>query len=138
RGHSGYDYAYGQGTNIIAAADGALYVPAVDVVNDPGGNDPWCSFHTFYINHGSGWTTWYLHSAQLSVGSFGSTEHAQCQNGVHSNITADQFVAQVHKGDVLATVGNFAYGKVGGVGYHLHFEVRRGCDISAGAAKNCM
>ena len=149
RGHSGYDYAYGIGTVVVAAADGDLYVPASDSVNNPAGTaDPYCDFHTFYIRHRSGWTTWYLHTAAITVGTFSSSPHAQqCSDiytapsklvsaGIYG--TSDTFVAHITKGEAIATVGNWAYGYFGGVGYHLHFEVRRGCDVSTGTAKGCL
>jgi murein DD-endopeptidase MepM/ murein hydrolase activator NlpD len=135
RGHSGYDYGYGAGTVIVAAQSGTLYVPANDPVNDPGGNDPWCTFHSFYIDHGNGWTTWYLHAARLLVG---VSPHGACTNGIASNIRYDEPIAHVSQGQSVAVVGNFANGVAGGVGYHLHFEVRRGCDLSSGAVKQCM
>jgi len=76
RGHPGYDYGYGQDTSIVAPADGTLYLPASDPVNSAG-SDPWCTFHTFYINHANGWTTWYLHAAQLSI----VVPHHDCSPG---------------------------------------------------------
>ena len=141
RGHSGYDYAYGQGTVVVAAADGDLYVPASDPVNNPAGAyDPYCDYHTFYIYHGNGWTTWYLHTFKITVGSFSSSPHGKCPGlepaGTYG--TSDTFVAHVYKGEAVATVGDWADGYAGGVGYHLHFEVRRGCDISAGITEGCM
>lgn len=141
RGHSGYDYNYVQGTVVVSAADGDLYVPASDPVNNPAGTyDPYCDYHTFYIYHGSGWATWYLHTAIITVGSFSSSQHGQC-NGLEPAGTygaSDTFVAHVYKGQAVATVGNWADGYAGGVGYHLHFEVRRGCDISTGVTKGCL
>lgn len=140
RGHSGYDYNYAKGTTAIAAADGDLYVPAYDPVNTSAARDPYCDLHTFYIRHGSnGWTTWYLHTSQITVGSFSSTTHGQCSgeqsSGTYS--TSDTFVAHVTKGEAVAVVGDWASGEAGGVGPHLHFEVRRGCDFSTGVAKGC-
>jgi len=133
RGHSGFDYGYPQNTTIIAAQGGMLYVPAQDPVNNWGGSDPWCTLHSFYIDHGNGWTTWYLHADHLTVG----TPHA-CPSGVNSNIASDQPIAQVQKGQPVAVVGTFASGVVGGVGPHLHFEVRRGCNNSTGSLQGCM
>lgn len=136
RGHSGYDYKYGPNTAIVAAQDGILYVPATDVINNPQGSyDPWCDFHTFYIDHGNGWTTWYLHADHLTVG---SPPHA-CPNGYKTRyINQDEYIAYVHKGQPVAMVGNFAYGHAGGVGYHLHFEVRMHCDHSTGVMTGCL
>jgi hypothetical protein len=137
RGHSGYDYGYGPTTTILAAQEGTLYIPAADTVNIWDGSDPWCKYHTFYIDHGcspkwfpscrDGWTTWYLHASDLTVG----TPHA-CTNGVGSNITSDEYIRYVHKGDPVAHVGTY-----GVAGYHLHFEVRRGCDRSTGSMRSC-
>ncbi len=144
RGHSGYDYGYGQNTTIVAAADGVLYIPANDPVNDPSGSDPWCDFHTFYIDHRNGWTTWYLHahrlSDQLAAGLPPGVPHP-CNSGKTSHISSDERIALVHKGDPIALVGNFAdgvEGSAGVIGYHLHFEVRRGCDFANGKLQGCM
>jgi hypothetical protein len=140
RGHSGYDYGYPKGTTVVAAADGDLYVPAYDPVNTSTKDDPYCDLHTFYIRNGAnGWTTWYLHTSQITVGTFGSTPHAQCvgEQPAGAFATADTFVGHVTKGEAIAIVGDWADGHAGGVGPHLHFEVRRGCDFSAGIATEC-
>lgn len=133
RGHSGYDFGYGPGTPIVAAADGILRVPATDMINDPRGSDPWCTYHTFYIDHGNGITTWYLHADHLT----GGTPHS-CPSGTGSNIPADETIdTVVHKGDQVAVVGDFANGEPGDVGYHLHFEARSGCRFQAGEIQEC-
>lgn len=126
RGHSGYDYNYGPTTQIVAAQAGTLYIPAGDMINNFGGGDPWCTFHTFFIDHGNGLTTWYLHADHLIVGTL--QPHA-CPN----SISRDEPIAQVKKGDAIAVVGS-----MGAASPHLHFEVRRGCDFANGAAHGCM
>jgi hypothetical protein len=134
RGHSGYDYGYTPETAVIVApADGTLYVPASDPINGhPGGSDPWCAWHTFYIDHGNGWTTWYLHADHLTVN---GRYNPNCASD--PAISSDVKIGQVHRGDQVAVVGNFADGYPGGVGYHLHFEVRRGCYFQEGQIQGC-
>lgn len=124
RGHSGYDYGYALGTPIVAAADGVFYIPAQDPVN---GSDPWCSFHTFYIDHGGGWTTWYLHAADLAV----PGAHHDC-SASQPSIAADERIADVRRGQTVATVGKFGVN-----GPHLHFEVRKNCVRSGGGISGC-
>jgi len=125
RGHSGYDYGYNSSTAVtVAAADGTLYIPARDPVNDSGGSDPWCAWHTFYIDHGNGWSTWYLHSDHLLIGS-----QRSCPG---PGISADELMGPVTRGQPVGVIGNF-----GVVSPHLHFEVRRGCERSNGKIVNC-
>ena len=128
-GHAGYDYRYGPGTIIVAAADGKTYIPARDAIYGRAG-DPWCALHAFYIDHGGGWSTWYLHAERLLVNggrlANGAPPHA-CPNGINSRIDRDEALGAVKRGDPVALVGGFAHGRARGVGYHLHFEVRRDC-----------
>ena len=128
-GHAGYDYRYGPGTEIVAAADGKLYIPAGDSLYGRD-RDPWCAGHVFYIDHGEGWTTWYLHADHLVLNG-GKLEDGRdphpCAFGIHTKIKHDEFVGPVVRGEPVAVIGNFAQGHAGGVGYHLHFEVRRDC-----------
>lgn len=132
RGHSGYDFAYASGTAVVAPADGDLYVPALDPINSPS-SDPWCTFHTIFIDHGHGWTTWYLHTDRLAAGA----AHP-CTNGTGTTISADEFIGHVIKGQAIAYVGGFANGSATGISPHLHFEVRRGCEYPSGAVQNCL
>jgi Peptidase family M23 len=129
RGHSGYDYDYSQHTQIVAAADGVLYLPASDPINS-GGSDPWCTYHTFYIKHSNGLTTWYLHAEGLAW-----AVSRDCQNPPKT----DQKIADVSKGQYIANVGNFCQAPMPRcpVGYHLHFEVRRGCSLVGIAVQGC-
>ena len=93
-GHPGYDYktidqdpANGQ-IDVLAAADGIAHVPSSS------------EYGTIWIDHGNGYSTWYLHLSKRSV-------------------TENQYV---YKGDKIGVSGNIApfY-----VGPHLHFEVRK-------------
>ena len=140
---------------MIAPADGGLYVPVSDPVTNYGGAaDPYCDYHSFYIWHGNGRVTWYLHTSAIYDATFTASLHyKQCSNittapknlvvaGTYG--TSDTFVKQVKKGDPIATVGNWASGYSGGVGYHLHFEVRHCADFSTDsnghitALRNCL
>lgn len=131
-GHAGYDYRYGPGTAIIAPADGTLYIPASDAIYGRAG-DPWCALHAFYIDHGNGWSTWYLHADHLTLNggrlADGKLPHV-CDAWLQTRIDHDERVGVVKRGETVAIVGNFARGFAGGVGYHLHFEVRRDCIVS--------
>ena len=114
-GHSGYDYGV-ESESVIAPADGKLYIPQTDPVN---GNcnkaSPWQGWHTFYIDHENGYSSWYLHCASLEpeiakvVLPAGTPDYSKYVN--------------VKKGDKVATSGNYAACIT--VGYHLHFEVRK-------------
>ncbi|HXR89268.1 MAG TPA: M23 family metallopeptidase [Steroidobacteraceae bacterium] len=128
-GHAGYDYRYGAGTVIVAAADGNAYIPAGDAIYSRAG-DPWCALHAFYIDHGGGWATWYLHARGILLNggrlANGAPPHS-CPRGIDSRIDRDEALGPVRRGEPIAIVGGFAHGQPGGVGYHLHFEVRRDC-----------
>ena len=143
RGHPGYDYGFAAGsTEIVAPADGDLYVPAHDT--ETTATDPWCSDHIFYIKHGNvgGWTTWYLHDQKITVAPLGSCYDGVtncCNQTSRTNpISQDEWIAHVSQNQVIATVGRFAGGDPTGVGAHLHFEVRRTCDFSTGAVNHCL
>ncbi|MDP1884803.1 MAG: M23 family metallopeptidase [Candidatus Moranbacteria bacterium] len=99
-GHPGYDFAVPAGTDVLAPADGKLYWAMSDPVNgDVSG------FGTFYIDHGNGNTTWFLHCSGLTQDVLDEIQ----QNGY----------ATVYQGDHIAESSN-----KGTSGYHLHFEVR--------------
>jgi hypothetical protein len=102
-GHPGYDYSVGDGGLVQATADGKLYKAKKDSVNGGG----WIKYHTFYIDHENGYSSWYLHCKNL-------------EPAIESEIEQNGF-ASVYKGQVIAATGN-----KGVKGYHLHFEVRKG------------
>ncbi len=92
-GHPGFDYRAGAGTQLYASADGVIF----DVQD---------STNTFYIDHGNGYRSYYLHTG-TSNGQGGWTRN---------NVTGT-----IKRGDPIAKVGG-----AGGFPPHLHFEVRRG------------
>jgi len=100
-GHPGYDYSIPIDTDIKATEKGKLYKAKNDPVNGGG----WNKFHTFYIDHENGYTSWYLHCKNLTA-------------DVEAEITQKGF-ANVIKGQIVAKSGNYPSGA-----YHLHFEVR--------------
>jgi len=100
--HPGFDFAVGNGTNVLAPFAGKLYWATTDLVNgNPG------TFGTFYIDHENGYTSWFLHCSGLTQGVLDQIQ----QKGY----------ADVSKGDHIAESGN-----QGSSAYHLHFEVRKG------------
>jgi hypothetical protein len=113
-GHSGYDYPAPSLTPIVAPADGRLYKATYDTVNHncKCDSDGWDEWHSFYIDHGNGFTTWYLHVDHLSP-----DIEAQIGNDFTKSV-------EVKQGQTIAYTGNF--GQCSPVGQHLHFEVRRG------------
>lgn len=124
-GHFGTDFAVAAGAEIIATASGRLFKAIDDPVNGNGRTDTaWDGFHTFYIQHGqyvgpdgsqvfepNGYSSWYLHSAGLAP-------------DIEWALLAENFV-NVERGQPIAYSGDWAYGNDGGVGDHLHFEVRK-------------
>jgi prepilin-type processing-associated H-X9-DG protein len=102
-GHVGYDYSVRSGTLVRATAAGKLYRAKKDPVNGGG----WKKFHTFYIDHGNGYSSWYLHCKSLGA----SIKYEIKQKGF----------ANVSTGQVIGKSG-----KKGAAGPHLHFEVRKG------------
>jgi hypothetical protein len=125
-GHSGYDFKYGKGTPILAAADGTLEVPASDPINNPPGSDPKTSFNTLRIIHPNGYETWYLHAREGSecIAFIGRP----CGKNSPSRPQPGDTV-QVKAGGIIGRVGNTGTDcdkrNVEGC-FHLHFEVRIG------------
>lgn len=102
-GHSGFDFHADKGalTDLVATADGDLIVPLSDPINGQGkSSSPDSCFHTFYIDHHNGYTSWYLHS----------TSHID--------------PGHVKRGQLVGKAG--ATSCVGTVAIHLHFELRKG------------
>jgi Peptidase family M23 len=112
-GHSGYDYPFSHFTHIVAPAAGTLYKASKDWVNANSScaAQGWKQWHTFYIDHGNGFSTWYLHADSLE---------ASIEKTIGNNYNVG---VPVTTGQLVAYVGNFA--KCSTVGYHLHFEVRQ-------------
>ncbi len=123
-GHRGYDYPQTRGKKILAAASGNLFL-ATEITDseqsDFWRNDSiaekfsniiysWDDYHTFYIIHSSGYSTWYLHADDLS-------------DGVEEQIRTNGY-AEVKRGDHIGYVGDKAP-PTKPVGIHLHFAVRK-------------
>lgn len=118
-GHPGYDYPYTRDTPVVAAASGRLFKAQTDTVNHTRNvnskcfnSNAWTEWHAFYIDHDNGYTTWYLHVKGLAP---------EIEKAIRNDFST--FV-DVQAGQIVAFVGNWA--KCTSVGYHLHFEVRRG------------
>src|SRR5262249_26574596 len=70
---------------------------------------PWEQHHTFYIDHGNGWSTWYLYADDLAP-------------DVKGEIAQDGY-AVVVKGETVAYAGSFGLHCLGCT--TLHFDVRK-------------
>ena len=116
-GHAGYDFKCADGTGIIAPADGDLYkaqTDPIDGVNKSwylknfGKDNPtaWEGWHTFYIKHINGYSTWFLHCTKLV-------------DEIENVLNDYQKFVSVKQGHPIAFSGHY-----GGVPPHLHFEVR--------------
>jgi murein DD-endopeptidase MepM/ murein hydrolase activator NlpD len=111
-GHPGYDYSYAS-KSIVAPANGVLFKAQSDPINGTScETSAWDAFHTFYIDHLNGFTTWYLHAETLEA-----TIEAQIGNDLSKGVP-------VQSGQTIATSGD--YWACGNLHDHLHFEVRRG------------
>jgi len=117
-GHAGYDFKASEGTELIAPADGYLYKGQVDPIDGVNKNwalknlgvsspTAWEGWHTFFIKHPNGYSTWFLHCKNLVD---------EIENQL---ITDYQKCVFVKEGQTIAYSG-----KYGGVPPHLHFEVR--------------
>lgn len=91
-GHPGYDYVAPYGTNLYAPADGWLEVPTSDTIY----SNP-ATFNTFRIDHGNGYSTWFLHASERINPGF---------------VTRGQYIGKTGDRGVPGAP-------------HLHFEVRR-------------
>lgn len=108
-GHPGYDYPVPFETPVYAAASGTI--AQMDCPTDGsscvGEGSGWGRVR---INHGNGYTSWYLHlSSQVG--------------GLSVNDT-------VEKGDLIGYSGDTVPSPYN-VGYHLHFEVRKGSELTS-------
>jgi len=124
--HSGYDFRYGKGTTIVAPAEGDLFKAHDDRSINGGinGNNTgwykknfsknnctaWEGWHSFYIKHLNGYSTWFLHCEKL-------------EDRIENQIRLD-YTKSVHvkRGEPVATVGTYGFSYDN---YHLHFEVRK-------------
>lgn len=129
RGHSGFDYAYPEGTQIYAAHDGDLFTPATDpILGSPS------QFNTFYIRDSSGFSTWYLHSSRSGPTAISTTCNIPLLRRGQKLANGDVCVGHVTRGTPVATVSSTG---VCPTCAHLHFEVRAACDFSALQLKGC-
>jgi len=117
RGHPGYDYPVNSNTEILAPADGILRKAIRDTIDTCSMKisvSSWDAYHTFYIEHADGYSTWFLHASGLVPPVSVEIE----QKGY----------AIVKKGQVVAYTGRFC-GCVSepclNLPAHLHFEVRK-------------
>ena len=108
-GHPGYDFKYGY-YPLLAPASGYLFKASVDTINGKRGkNTAWEGYHTFFILHHNGYTTWYLHAESLLP---------EIEASIGQNFSKPFYVK---RGEMVGTSGERGTG-----GPHLHFEVRSG------------
>jgi murein DD-endopeptidase MepM/ murein hydrolase activator NlpD len=101
--HSGYDYSMPLNTNLYATIGGKLRKAASNPVV---GNEDWDHYHAIYIDHGNGYSSWYLHCDSLDA----ALEQEIDQGGY----------VEVTKGQLIGKSGD--YGANGQE--HLHFELQ--------------
>jgi murein DD-endopeptidase MepM/ murein hydrolase activator NlpD len=101
------DGQLGNGHDILATQNGKLYKDATGEIYSNG----WDSYHAFYIDHGNGYYSWYLHSGRLNA-----TVESQIQTQGYATVTKGQHIAEV--------AGYGPYG-LNDFPDHLHFEVRK-------------
>jgi murein DD-endopeptidase MepM/ murein hydrolase activator NlpD len=80
-------------------------------------DSPWDGFHTFFIDHENGFSSWYLHCDHLTK----EIADILLPGGLPNY---DAYV-EVDSGQEIAVSGD--WGSEGS--YHLHFEVRQGKQI---------
>jgi murein DD-endopeptidase MepM/ murein hydrolase activator NlpD len=116
-GHAGYDFAYPVMTAIQVTADGDLYKAQSDSIDGAnrnwylkkfGKDNPtaWEGWHTFYIKHPNGYSSYFLHCTKLV-------------DEIENQLQDYGKCVPVKQGQLIAYTGNY-----GGVPAHLHFEVR--------------
>lgn len=149
-GHSGYDFGASLRTQILAPADGLLFIPTEDPITRR--SDPTGAINTFNvmaIDHGNGFVTWYLHVG-CEAGTVGPGGKVVCpapedyrglknrKNQTHtcspSQLTHGGCL--VHRGDVIGLVGNMGLSATSTVA-HLHFEVRIGLTTTPNSPPVC-
>jgi murein DD-endopeptidase MepM/ murein hydrolase activator NlpD len=140
-GHAGFDYPQALGTEIIAPADGLLFIPTKSNTF----REPVDKFYVMALDHGNGYASWFLH-----IGCTTGTKDSRCalNGGDFRGIDANgNHVCQppndlttigcpVKSGDVIGLVGNKGLGTSTLVA-HLHFEVRKGITEHSGGLPTC-
>jgi len=127
--HSGYDYSYPDiaGRSIFSAAGGTLCVAELRTTPDgvnlwrdrakcaiQGGLvGQWALYHTMWMKHSNGYSTWYLHAEAL-------------EPVIHAQIVAQGYATIPSHGYGLGFVGGCCANPNAPSGYaaHLHFGVR--------------
>jgi hypothetical protein len=129
-GHTGYDYPSPLGTEIIAPADGLLFIPNAQSTTF---GEPVATFDVLAIDHGNGYASWFLHlgcepgtrdhHCLLNGGDFRGIDANGNEICSHTQLTT--VGCAIRRGDVIGLVGNKGLFPSIAVA-HLHFEVRMG------------
>jgi hypothetical protein len=117
-GSPGYEFAIPKLTPIYAPAAGELFKAWIDPVNPSKacpGLTAWDAAHTFYIDHGNGYSSWFLKADALDP-------------SIEAQIGSDYSKsAHVNAGDRIAFSGSFGHcGTPDSLPSGLAFEMRQG------------
>ena len=149
-GHSGFDYPQTFRTQIIATADGLLFIPSDDPVIPPDQKlgESVSKFDILALDHGNGFASWFLHVG-CEAGTIDNKGNVVCKKtqdfrGIDASgkviCSHDQLVTTgcpVKRGDVVGLVGNKGLLKKTSVS-HLHFEVRTGLTENKNGLPTCV
>jgi hypothetical protein len=126
-GHPGFDYhaPSGIGEPIYAPAPGVVFIPSSDPLTPvKAGGNPIEKFNILAVDHGNGFTTWYLHLGNQETGE--DFRVIQCPN----QPKIDLFLPANRTRHDIQVAADCQIGSVGDKGVpgspHLHFEVRVG------------
>lgn len=135
-GHPGFDYQAERGTPVFAAAEGIAFIPDSDPITSS--KNPTKAVDTFnilVIDHGNGYSTWYLHLGTDSPKADFRLIKCPGDSTEFKLIDAQTIQHQIpiNTGCQIAKVGD-----KGVKGHpHLHFEVRIGLTKDSSGKYHC-